>query len=53
VKCPVWLSWVVLIIGILYLIKDIMAWTEWWSLNWYTAMFILLGLGGILKKNKK
>jgi len=51
-KWPMWLSWVVLIIGILYLIKDIMNWGYWWSLNWYTALFIILGLGGLLGKKK-
>ena len=26
IKCPAWLGWIVLIIGILYLISDIMRW---------------------------
>ena len=49
-KCGMWLHWVVLIIGILFLIKDIMNWTYWWSLNWYTAAFLIIGLAGLGKK---
>jgi len=49
-KWPIWLHWIVLIIGILFLIKDIMNWGNyWWDLNWWTAMFIILGLGGLFK----
>ena len=51
-NCPAWISWIVLIIGILYLIKDIMAWTVWWDLNWWTAVFVLMGLSGVLMKKK-
>ncbi len=48
-KMPMWLSWIVLIIGILYLIKDILAWDYWWSLSWWTVAFIIVGLTGIIK----
>ena len=49
-KGPMWLNWVVLIIGILYLIKDIMNWDYWWSLNWWTAVFLIWGLAAVMKK---
>ena len=55
-KCPMWISWVVLILGIIYLIVDLMNWggskslIGWWNLNWWTAVFILAGLAGLGKK---
>ncbi|MBW2990956.1 hypothetical protein KY348_04585 [Candidatus Woesearchaeota archaeon] len=52
-NCPMWISWIVLIIGILYLISDILTWGPfWWDLNWWTAVFLILGLAGISKKRK-
>ncbi|MBU1198718.1 MAG: hypothetical protein KKF46_01560 [Nanoarchaeota archaeon] len=51
-KWPMWINWVVLIVGILYLIKDIINWSDWWSLSWWTFLFLILGLGGLLGKKK-
>jgi hypothetical protein len=50
-KWPKWVSWVILVLGLLYLIKDIMYWgSYWWDLNWWTAAFIIIGLGGLFQK---
>lgn len=40
---PVWFNWVVLLIGVLYLLTDF-ATIDWWNVEWYTAAFILFGL---------
>ncbi|MBC8500353.1 MAG: hypothetical protein ISS25_01670 [Nanoarchaeota archaeon] len=43
--CPVWMNWVVLIVGILYLLADLGVFA-WWgdTISWWTVMFVLLGL---------
>lgn len=41
---PVWFNWVVLIVGVLYLLADLGVWTQWAAISWYTAAFVLLGL---------
>lgn len=46
--CPVWLSWVVLIVGILYLLADLGVFA-WWTINWWTVMFVLMGLYKVTK----
>lgn len=49
---PKWLYLVILLLGICYLIRDIMYWRYWWSLNWWTAAFLLIGIGGLLSTTK-
>ncbi len=48
-KYPTWCAWIVLIIGIIYLLKDLGVWT-WWPFEWYTVLFVLFGLGTVFKK---
>ncbi|OGJ11940.1 hypothetical protein A3K62_01495 [Candidatus Pacearchaeota archaeon RBG_16_35_8] len=42
-----WFSWLVLVIGVLYLLQDlgVISWMGW--LNWWTALFVLVGLGAL------
>ena len=46
-KCPSWLKWLTLIVGILYLIADI-GWFDW-GISWWTAAFVLAGLCCVTK----
>jgi hypothetical protein len=50
--CPAWFGWVVLIVGVLYLLTD-MKTIQFWNLSWYTVMFILWGLMGLMGSSKK
>jgi hypothetical protein len=42
-KTPAWLNWVALVIGVLYLLADLGVFV-WWTVNWWTAAFVLWGL---------
>ncbi|MBS3176038.1 hypothetical protein J4457_02265 [Candidatus Woesearchaeota archaeon] len=42
-----WCGVLVLVIGILYLLQD-MGRITWWTYNWYTVAFILLGVKKIM-----
>ncbi len=42
-------GWVLLILGALYLLQDLSV-IDFWTLNWYTAGFIVAGVYKILKK---
>jgi len=44
-----WLGWIILLAGVLYLLQDVNAIT-WWTLNWYTVAFVLVGIGSLSKK---
>jgi len=46
-ECPVWWSWLVLIVGVLYLLADFGAFAWWGTISWYTAAFILFGISGL------
>ena len=35
-----------LIAGILFLLQDLKIW-DFWKINWYTVLFILLGIGAL------
>ena len=43
-----WFGWVVLVAGVLYLLSDL-NWIGWWSVNWWTVAFVLIGLGAMCK----
>ena len=47
-KCCKVSGWLFLILGILYLLADLNV-IAWWSINWWTAVFVLWGIGGIAK----
>jgi len=42
-------GWVLLAIGVLYLLQDLSVIT-WWKVNWWTVLFLLLGCK-VLKKS--
>jgi hypothetical protein len=50
-----WLGYLVLLVGILYLIQDYApASMDWWKVSvWPTAVFVLLGVALVLKGSKK
>jgi hypothetical protein len=37
------MGWVMLVVGILYLLSDLGA-VSWWNFSWYTVLFILMGI---------
>ena len=43
-ELPGWMSWLVLIIGVLYLLQNYGVALAWWKVDWSTAAFLLLGL---------
>lgn len=48
---PVWLNWVVLVVGVLYLVGDLGFWTVWsQNIEWYTVAFVLAGLAKVSPK---
>jgi predicted ferric reductase len=49
-KCPHHkaFGWVILILGVLFLLRDFNVWS-FWNISWWTAAFILIGLGGFCK----
>jgi hypothetical protein len=46
---PCWMSWVVLIAGILYLLQDWGMALDFWKFKWYTVAFVLWGLCGVMR----
>ncbi len=45
-KCSGVCGAIFLVIGILFLLQDLSIW-NFWGINWYTALFIVLGIGKI------
>jgi len=43
-KCCQVCGILLLILGILFLLQDLEIW-NFWNINWYTALFILVGVG--------
>ena len=45
-KCPHHkiFRWVVLVVGVLFLIGDLGGW-GFWGIHWWTVLFLLMGLG--------
>ena len=35
-----------LVLGVLYLGQDL-AWWSFWTLNWFTSLFLVIGIGGL------
>ena len=46
-KCPPWMSWLALVIGVLYLLADLEVFSALGNIQWYTVAFILAGLVGV------
>jgi len=47
-KCSRICGWLFLIVGILFLLVDFGVWGfSFWGIQWWTALFVLLGLGCI------
>ena len=42
------LGWLFLILGILYLFTDL-GWMRWWSVSWWTILFLLMGFWWVKK----
>lgn len=42
-ELPGWMGWLVLIVGILFLLQDFGTW-NFWGIHWYTAAFVIVGL---------
>ena len=47
---PQWLAWVVLIVGILYLLQDYNVALPWFTVGPWTAVFTLVGLSMVMDK---
>ncbi|AJF62518.1 MAG: hypothetical protein QT11_C0001G0370 [archaeon GW2011_AR20] len=47
-SCPhhSWFGWIVLVLGVLFLLQDLGLITWWGWLNWWTAAFVLFGVAG-------
>jgi hypothetical protein len=43
-KCGKMMALIVLILGVVYLLVDLNIWS-FWGIKWWTAVFILAGLG--------
>ena len=41
--CPTWFGVLVLVVGVLFLLRDFLVW-DFWNISWYTAAFLLIGL---------
>ncbi|MBW2996998.1 hypothetical protein KY349_01515 [Candidatus Woesearchaeota archaeon] len=46
--CPmtgcIWCGLIVLALGVLFLLRDLNVW-NFWNIQWWTAAFLLMGLG--------
>ena len=42
------LGWLFFIVGILYLFTDL-GWIGWWTIQWWTILFLLMGIKWIKK----
>ncbi len=42
----------VLVLGILFLLRDLNIW-HFWNIQWWTAMFLVMGLGKLGSQNCK
>ncbi len=49
-KCMGFCGWLMLVIGVLFLLRDFNVW-NFWNIQWWTAVFILMGLSHIGMKN--
>ncbi|MFH1072831.1 MAG: hypothetical protein V1743_05365 [Nanoarchaeota archaeon] len=47
--CGGWCASIILILGILFLLRDLNVW-NFWNIQWWTALFIIMGIGGLCMK---
>ena len=41
--CATWWGVIVLVVGILFLLRDLEVW-DFWNIQWWTAAFMLMGI---------
>jgi len=51
-KCCNGTAWLFLIIGVIFLLGDLSLW-DFWGIQWYTALFVILGITWIAKGSCK
>ena len=51
-KCSKIGSVVFLVLGVLFLLRDINVW-DFWNIQWWTVLFILIGVVGLCKSSCK
>ena len=42
-KCSAMCGWIFLILGVLFLLRDIAVW-DFWNIQWWTAIFVVIGV---------
>ena len=47
-RCTALHGWIILIVGVLFLLVDFGIWS-FWGIQWWTALFILVGLSYVCK----
>jgi hypothetical protein len=47
-----WVAIVVLVVGILFLLRDLNVW-NFFNIQWFTVLFVLFGLMGLIHPMKK
>ena len=50
--CCTLCAWIVLIVGVLYLLRDLVGMDYTFGVQWYTVVFVLLGLKLVMHKCK-
>ena len=48
-----WLTTIILLIGVLYLLQDIGFGLDWWTIRWYTVLFLVVGLAHCCSNSEK
>jgi hypothetical protein len=51
-KCQKICGILMLLVGIAFLLQNLNIW-NFWNLNWWTVLFLLMGVGGIASANCK
>lgn len=49
-KCRTMCAVTLLVLGVLFLLADLNIW-EFWNIQWWTALFILWGAGGLAQNS--
>ncbi|MAF34578.1 hypothetical protein CMO91_01905 [Candidatus Woesearchaeota archaeon] len=51
-KCMKMCGTITLVLGILFLLRDLSIW-HFWNIQWWTAAFLMMGLGKVGSQNCK